>query len=122
MSHGHSHTDDAHAMSDARLLVAVAVNGLLTVVQAIGGLLSGSLSLVADALHNLSDAGALLIALVARRIGRRPADRFQTFGYRRVELVGAVINATTLIVIGPLGRRGRGLSLRFNPTYLSLGC
>ena len=64
MSHGHSlsRTDDAHAMSDARLLVAVAVNGLLTVVQAVGGLLSGSLSLVADALHNLSDAGALLIA------------------------------------------------------------
>jgi cobalt-zinc-cadmium efflux system protein len=62
--------------------------------------LSGSLSLVADALHNLSDAGALLIALVARRIGRKPADRFQTFGYRRVELVGAVINATTLIVVG----------------------
>ncbi len=87
-------------MSDARLLVAIAVNGLLTVVQAIGGFLSGSLSLVADALHNLSDAGALLIALVARRIGRRPADRFQTFGYRRVELVGALINATTLIVVG----------------------
>ena len=58
MSHVHSlsHTDDAHAMSDARLLVAVAVNGLLTVVQAVGGLLSGSLSLVADALHNLSNA------------------------------------------------------------------
>jgi cobalt-zinc-cadmium efflux system protein len=87
-------------MSDGRLLVAVALNGLLTVAQAVGGTLSGSLSLVADALHNLSDAGALLIALVARRIGRRPADRFQTFGYRRVELVGAVINATTLIVLG----------------------
>ena len=96
----HFHSDAAAAMSDARLLVAIAVNGLLTVVQAVGGLLSGSLSLVADALHNLSDAGALLIALVARRIGRKPADRFQTFGYRRVELVGAVINATTLIVVG----------------------
>ena len=98
--HAHTHTDDALAMSDARLLAAVAVNGLLTVVQAVGGLLSGSLSLIADALHNLSDAGALLIALVARRIGRKPADRFQTFGYRRVELVGAVINATTLNVVG----------------------
>ena len=87
-------------MSDGRLLVAIALNGLLTVAQAVGGFLSGSLSLVADALHNLSDAGALLVALVARRIGRKPADRFQTFGYRRVELVGAVINATTLIVVG----------------------
>ena len=97
---GHFHTNDTFAMSDARLLTAVAVNGLLTVVQGVGGLLSGSLSLVADALHNLSDAGALLIAWVARRIGRRPADRFQTFGYRRVELVGALINSTTLNIVG----------------------
>ena len=99
-SHSHVHAENATGLSDARLLAAVAINGLLTIVQAVGGLLSGSLSLVADALHNLSDAGALLIALVARRIGRRPADRHQTFGYRRVELVGALINATTLNVVG----------------------
>ena len=98
--HGHTHTEAASGLSDARLLVAIAVNGLLTVVQVIGGALSGSLSLVADALHNLSDAGALLIALVARRIGRRPADSLQTFGYRRAELVGALINATTLNIVG----------------------
>ena len=100
MGHSQFHTNDTFAMSDARLLTAVAVNGLLTLVQGVGGLLSGSLSLVADALHNLSDAGALLIAWVARRIGRRPADRFQTFGYRRVELVGALINSTTLNIVG----------------------
>jgi len=82
------------------LLAPAAVNGLLTVLQVVGGLLSGSLSLVADALHNLGDAGALVIAWVARRIGRKPADRFQTFGYRRFELVGALINATTLNVAG----------------------
>ena len=100
MGHSQFHTNDTFAMSDARLLTAVAVNGLLTLVQGVGGLLSGSLSLVADALHNLSDAGALLITWVARRIGRRPADRFQTFGYRRVELVGALINSTTLNIVG----------------------
>lgn len=98
--HGHSHSADAATRSDARLIAAVCVNGGLTVVQVIGGLLSGSLSLLADALHNLSDAGALLIALIARRIGRRPADHAQTFGYRRAELVGALINATTLNVVG----------------------
>ena len=99
-SHSHAHTEPAAGLSDVRLLLAIAVNGLLTVVQVAGGLLSGSLSLVADALHNLSDAGALLIALVARRIGRKPADSVQTFGYRRAELVGALINATTLNIVG----------------------
>lgn len=99
--HAHPHTLHPHAPAgDGRLLAAVAVNGLLTVVQLVGGVLSGSLSLIADALHNLSDAGALVIALVARRIARRPADSLQTFGYRRAELVGALINATTLNVIG----------------------
>lgn len=96
----HGHASDHAGQSDGRLLAAVAINALLTVVQVVGGLLSGSLSLVADALHNLSDAGALMIAWVARRIGRKPADRLQTFGYRRAELVGALINATTLNVIG----------------------
>ena len=101
MSHSHGHVSDVDERSgDARLLAAIVVNGLLTIVQVVGGVLSGSLSLIADALHNFSDAGALIIAWVARRIGRKPADGEQTFGYRRVELVGAVINATTLIVIG----------------------
>ena len=103
MGHDHAHPHGLHSQApagDGRLLAAVAVNGLLTVVQVAGGVLSGSLSLIADALHNLSDAGALVIALVARRIGRRPADALQTFGYRRAELVGALINATTLNVIG----------------------
>jgi|TARA_B100002003_G_scaffold250067_1_gene288139 cobalt-zinc-cadmium efflux system protein len=99
-SRTHDHAKDVPGLSDARLLLAAAINGLLTIVQVIGGLLSGSLSLVADALHNLSDAGALLIAWAARRIGRKPADHFQTFGYRRVELVGALINATTLNLVG----------------------
>ncbi len=99
-AHGESHGVDASGPSDTRLLVAMAVNGLLTVVQVVGGVLSGSLSLVADALHNLGDAGALLIAWVARQIGRKPAASVQTFGYGRAELVGALINATTLNVIG----------------------
>ncbi len=87
-------------MSDARLVWAVAVNVLLTFAQVIGGVLSGSLSLIADALHNFSDAAALGLALFARRIGRRPADKLMTFGYARAELVAALVNLTTLIIIG----------------------
>lgn len=93
----HHHLDEA---SDQRLSVAVVVNALLTVVQVGGGLVSGSLSLIADALHNLGDAAALGIALFARKISRRPANRFKTFGYKRAELIAALINLTTLIVIG----------------------
>lgn len=97
-AHGHRHpTTDG---GDVRLGWAVAVNVGLTAAQIVGGALSGSLALVADAIHNLSDAGSLLIALLAHRIGRRPADERMTFGYGRTEVVAALINLTTLIVIG----------------------
>ncbi len=73
---------------------------MLTVVQIVGGLFSGSLALIADAIHNLSDALTLLLAFVARRIAQRPADASMTFGYRRAEIVAALINYTTLILLG----------------------
>ncbi|WP_370233083.1 cation diffusion facilitator family transporter, partial [Hyphomonas sp.] len=79
---------------------AIWANGLLTVAQIVGGILSGSLALIADALHNFSDMASLVIAFAARKIARRPADERMTFGYGRVEIVAALINYTTLIVIG----------------------
>jgi len=87
-------------MGDRRLLVAIVINMLLTLAQVIGGLLSGSLSLIADALHNFSDAASLLIAWVARKIGRQPPDAFKTFGYKRAEVIAALINLVTLVIIG----------------------
>ncbi|MDA5093563.1 cation diffusion facilitator family transporter [Aliiroseovarius sp. KMU-50] len=98
-SHGHHHHIDPEA-GDMRVGLAVAVNVLLTVAQIVGGLLSGSVALIADAIHNLSDAASLAIAFFARKIARRPTDAQMTFGYKRVELVAALINLTTLIVIG----------------------
>ena len=97
---GHHHDHDTQNMGDKRLIAAVFVNVLLTITQVIGGIISGSLSLVADAIHNLSDASALGIALFARKIGRKPADSFRTFGYKRVETIAALVNLTTLILIG----------------------
>lgn len=85
---------------DRRVLLAVLVNVLLTVAQIVGGIVSGSLSLIADAVHNLGDAMSLGIAFIARRIARRPSDRTMTFGYVRAEVVAALVNYTTLIVIG----------------------
>ncbi len=87
-------------MGDRRLVAAIAVNMLLTVAQVIGGIVSGSLALIADALHNFSDAASLLIAWMARRIGRQPADRFKTFGYKRAEVIAALINLVTLVIVG----------------------
>ncbi len=99
MSHDHSH-HDVETMGDRRLLVAIVINMLLTLAQVVGGILSGSLALIADALHNFSDAASLLIAWVARKIGRQPADHFKTFGYKRAEVIAALINLVTLVIIG----------------------
>ena len=85
---------------DRRLIIAICVNVLLTVAQIIGGVFAGSLALIADAIHNLSDAAALAIALIARRIARVPADEDHTFGHGRAELIGAVFNLSWLIFIG----------------------
>lgn len=98
MPHDHHHIDpDA---GDRRVFAAIAVNMGLTVAQIVGGIFSGSLALIADALHNFSDAISLIIAFAARKIARRPRDADMTFGYGRVEVVAALINYTTLIVIG----------------------
>ncbi|MEC4685741.1 MAG: cation diffusion facilitator family transporter [Nitrospirota bacterium] len=96
MGHDNNHTHS----SDGKLGFAVFINVLLTVAQIIGGLLSGSLSLIADALHNLSDAGSILVAIVARRIGRKSANKNMTYGYKRAEIIGVLINSTSLILVG----------------------
>ena len=98
MAHNHHH--DVDAMGDRRLGWAIAINMVLTLAQVIGGIISGSLALIADALHNFSDAASLLIAWVARRIGRQPPDLFKTFGYKRAEVIAALINLVTLVIIG----------------------
>lgn len=108
-SHAHDHSHDHagghhHHVSpeagDRAVATAVGVNVALTVAEIVGGILSGSVALIADGIHNLSDAASLAIAWGARKIARRPTDAAMTFGYKRAELVAALINYTTLIVIG----------------------
>jgi len=119
-THQHSHKHDhSHSHShDGKLGLAVFINILLTVAQIIGGILSGSLSLIADALHNLSDAGAILIALIARKIAAKPANKNMTYGYQRAEIIGAFINSITLILIG-LYLIVEAISTYFNPTEIN---
>lgn len=97
--HGHHHAHMDPGAGDLRVGFAVAVNLVLTVAQIVGGLIAGSVALIADAVHNLSDAMTLVIAFAARRIARRPATPAMSFGWGRAELVAALINYTTLIVL-----------------------
>lgn len=103
MGHGHHHREADPAAATRRgrrLLIALGLNLGIVVAEVAGGVISGSLALLADAAHNLADAGALLVATIAWRISRRAADPRRTFGYARAETVGAVINLTVLLVIG----------------------
>lgn len=96
--HGHAHIDPESG--DRRVSIAIWANALLTVAQIVGGIFAGSLALIADALHNFSDMASLVIAFAARKIARRPPDERMTFGYGRIEVVAALINYTTLIIVG----------------------
>ncbi|MGJ4139198.1 cation diffusion facilitator family transporter [Corynebacterium evansiae] len=97
--HGHSHS---HTPTDAplrALLIVLGVTGTVFFAELIGGLITGSVALLADAMHMLSDAAGLIIAVVAIFIGRRAATAQATFGYRRVEVLAALVNAVTVLGI-----------------------
>ncbi|MEI7435976.1 MAG: cation diffusion facilitator family transporter [bacterium] len=99
----HQHTPaDAEPALELRLAGAIALNTLIVVVEVIGGMVSGSLALLSDAVHNLSDVIALIIALVARRLGRRPPSNRHTYGLGRVEVMAALFNSATILVVGTL--------------------
>ncbi len=93
--HKHHH----HPVNEKNLLVATLLNLVITLVQIAGGLLSGSIALLSDALHNLSDTFATFIAYLANRIGKRGANPKKTFGYKRIEILAALLNAVILIVM-----------------------
>jgi cobalt-zinc-cadmium efflux system protein len=75
------------------------LNFLITVAEVIGGIISGSLSLISDALHNFSDGIAIIITYIATRLGKRPKTSKYTFGLKRAEIIAAIINASTLIIV-----------------------
>lgn len=92
---GHHH----HEVSGRNLGVAVLLNAGITVAQAIGGIISGSMALLSDAAHNFSDVLSMVISYLANRLSKREATEKQTFGFRRSEILAAFINSATLIVI-----------------------
>jgi cobalt-zinc-cadmium efflux system protein len=100
-SHGHPHRHDRGAGAEhrtlRRLALALACTAGIMVAEAFGGWISGSLALLSDAGHMLTDSGALALALVASLLASRPADDRRTYGYRRAEVLGAQLNVATLL-------------------------
>src|SRR3954454_3000101 len=103
MEAGHTHAHHGHAAGRAedrrRLLLVLAVTGTVVVVEAAGAWLSGSLALLADAGHMLTDAAGIVVAVLASLIASRPGDARRTFGYHRAEIFAAVVNALVLLAV-----------------------
>jgi cobalt-zinc-cadmium efflux system protein len=103
--HGHAHDHasaahgPAHRASARRLGLSLSVATLIMIAEAVGGWLSGSLALLSDAGHMLTDVAALALALLAVLFAARPADQKRTFGFRRAEVLAAQINVATLVAL-----------------------
>lgn len=96
---GHAQEQGPEQAQGLRLFITMALNFIITVVEIIGGLVSGSLALVSDALHNFSDGLAMVISYIAIRLRLRPNSARHTFGLKRAEVFAAVINSTALLAI-----------------------
>ena len=109
MDHNHVHIHK-HEVKGKNLIYSILLNILITVAQVVGGIFSGSLALISDALHNFSDVLTLVFSLYASKLSKRKASLNHTFGYKRAELIAAFVNASTLIIValfliyGALGR------------------
>ncbi|KKK85516.1 hypothetical protein LCGC14_2772510, partial [marine sediment metagenome] len=101
----HDHAEQLamrRAGNRSRMWVALAINVVLLAAEAVGGILTGSLALLADAGHLLTDVGAIGIALVAARLAAMAATPARTFGYQRSEIMGALVNGLTLVAVSVL--------------------
>lgn len=102
-AHAHAHAHGTHNpgadVGERRLLVALAILGTFTVVEAVGGYFANSIALLAEAAHMLADSASLLVALVAIRWGRRPPDERRTYGHRRYQPLAAFMNGQALLLL-----------------------
>ena len=86
--------------TERRLAIASALTAIALVAEVVGGLLTGSLALLSDAAHVFTDVFALLLAYATLRLSRRPPSRSRTYGWHRAEVLAAVLNGATLVLIG----------------------
>lgn len=98
---GQNHSHDHPTLTGKNLLFSIILNIVITVAQIIGGIVSGSLALISDAVHNFSDVVSLIISYAANLLTRKKLQTIEyTFGYKRAEIIAAFFNAVSLIVIG----------------------
>lgn len=100
-SHGHGHGGHAHAerAGERRLQLALGILGAFTLVEALGGWFANSIALLAEAAHMLADSASLLLAIIAIRVGRRPASLRRTYGHRRYQPLAAFVNGQLLLLL-----------------------
>ena len=98
--HHHHHHNEVTQKSVKLLILSFAINMLLSVAEIIGGIISGSVSLIGDALHNTSDAFSILIAVIAFKIGNKKASAKYTYGFKRAEIIGGFANLILLFISG----------------------
>ena len=96
----HHHHNEVTQKSVRLLILSFAINMLLSVAEIIGGIISGSVSLIGDALHNTSDAFSILIAVIAFKIGNKRASAKYTYGFKRAEIIGGFVNLILLFISG----------------------
>ena len=98
----HNHDHDTNTLSGKKIFWVTLLNATITIVEIIGGIISGSLSLLSDALHNLSDTVAIALTYFTNKIARKPKDSKKTYGYKRAEILSAFINSSVLFAISVL--------------------
>lgn len=94
-----SHNHNTNQVSLSRLIFTIILNLIITAAQIVGGIISGSLALISDAIHNLSDSVSLILAWLAQVLSNKPSTLKSTFGYKRAEILAAFINSIALIAI-----------------------
>ena len=82
-----------------KLIIVIALNFIITIAEVIGGLIANSLALISDSLHNLSDAAAILLSYIAIKMSRKAHTLKRTFGYRRIQIIVALFNASVIILV-----------------------
>jgi len=94
-----SSADPHHAINEKKLLITVILNFVITIAEIIGGLISNSLALLSDAIHNFGDSVAVFVAYLAHFVSQKDPNKRKTFGYKRIEILAAFINSTFLVAI-----------------------